>query len=163
MKTILAETPDGTIVKDGEKFLPPMDIKDALRIVVKPSDSLGSKISSINQKMALKSLAPYNVPISHEGPSIMGETPDGVVIFDGWQTLPPITMDPEKALDQAFARCICIQRQQIRNRVTYFDKLENRTTLLKYVLDPFKMRAEEEEKQERLARKSMEEEELQEV
>jgi len=156
---ILAETPDGAIVQSGDKFLPPMDIKEAIRIVTPPASEF-TRISSINQKAALKSLAPYNVPISPDGPSIMGETPDGTIIFDGWQMLPPIKMDPEKALEQAFSRCICIQRQQIRNRVTFYDKLERRVTLLKYILDPFKMRKEEEEKQERLARKSLEEDDL---
>ncbi len=102
-------------------------------------------IRQINQQQAKKSLPPYDTPMTIKTiPKIVDDTPGAVIVFDGWQNLPPQNLTPEVALDRAFKRSVSIQHYQIRNRLVYFDKQLKMTMIVKKVLDPVKVIEEQE-------------------
>lgn len=106
------------------------------------------QIRKINQNEARKSQAPYDKPFIRANlPRIIDDTSGAVVVFDGWQNLPPQNLSSEDALNRAFNRCICIQKAQIRNRLTFVaEKLLKRTMIVQTVLSPYKVAEEEERK-----------------
>lgn len=105
------------------------------------------------QRLARNCEAPYNVPMNPEGPSVVKDTPGKVVVFDGWVNLPPQDLDPTVALERAFTRCICIQNRQCLKMVRYCNtKVDKEATKINasvnFVIDPFKLREEQEKKEE---------------
>jgi hypothetical protein len=114
-----------------------------------------TQISLINQTIAKKSLPPYDKVMHPKGPKIVDDTPGKVVIFDGWQNLPPQNLDAKTALENAFTRSICIQNAQIRNRVMFYSSGLKQHMRIATVINPFVLRAEEQRKKELKARKEL--------
>lgn len=112
-------------------------------------------IRRINQQEAKKSLAPYNKPMHAKGPRIVDDTEGAVVIFDGWQNLPPQNLDANEALERAFTRAISIQKRQIMNRVTFYHPRLQETMIMTKIVDPFELREAEEKKARALARQTL--------
>lgn len=120
------------------------------------------KLYRINQKDVKHLKSPYDQLMDRKGPHIAEKRPRSVVIFDGWQNLPPQRgIDPEKALENAFVRAISIQRHQARKGLVYFDKILGREKRLQNsdILDPFKMREEEQKRLEMKKHRESEESE----
>lgn len=112
-------------------------------------------IRTINQRQAKKSLPPYDKPFNPQKlPHVVDDAPGKVVIFDGWQNLPPQDINPEQGVEQAFTRAISIQRRQIMNRVTYHHERLGCTMIVDAIVDPFKVREDNEKKARQNARKS---------
>ena len=113
------------------------------------------KIRHINQRQAKKSMAPYDKPIHKDGPKIVDDTQGAVIIFDGWQNLPPQNLNANTALEQAFVRSINIQRRQIMNRITFYHPSLQQKMILTDIIDPFELREKEEKKIRALARQTL--------
>jgi hypothetical protein len=109
-------------------------------------------IRRMNQTIVKKSQAPYDTPFNaNKLPHVVDDTQGAVVVFDGWQNLPPQNLTPEEALDRAFKRSICIQRTQIRNRVVFMHPRLNTQMIVDKVIDPYV----EQEKQDRRDRQGL--------
>lgn len=112
-------------------------------------------IRKMNQTIVKKSQAPYDKPFNpNKIPRVVDDTEGAVVVFDGWQNLPPQNLSPEEALDRAFKRAICIQRTQIMNRVTYHHARLGCTMIVDSIIDPYEEHERNERKERTISRKS---------